>query len=487
MTNRTPFIFCIFACGLTGCTDPPDDAGSIVGNIPLADVACTSAQDGTWSRYGSTLDSAHCIKDSAFRDASNVSGLALAWEKNLPMGSTSTPAVADGIAYFGDWSGIGYAVDVKSGSELGTTNLSMIRGIPVQIHSTPLIDGDTVYVADSNAVTAVNRTSGEILWTSVVDTHPDVLLDSSPIIFGNQLFIGVSAIELTHEQPYDFTFRGSVVALDKTNGAQLWKTWLSQNDATSGAGVSVWSSASIDETRNLLYIGTGQGLEAPASPFSDSLLALDISTGAIVWQNQFTADDIYTTPVQGPGPDYDIGATPVLFRGKDGDLVGVGSKAGIFKALDRETGKLAWEVELPEASAVGGCMASPAVTSKVVYVNSNQWKDFGFFDGTQSPNDTSTTYALSADNGDILWKRKLSAPMFGALTVANGVVYQGLIDHKLVALDARTGVVLWCGDLPSSAGAGVSVAEGTLFVSYGFDFFKANNAPVEPNGVRAYR
>src|SRR4051794_11856322 len=57
--------------------------------------------------------------------------------------------------------------------------------------------------------------------------------------------------------------------------------------------------------------------------FSDSLLALDISTGAIVWQNQFTAGDVYTTPAEGPGPDYDIGATPVLFRGANRDLVGV--------------------------------------------------------------------------------------------------------------------------------------------------------------------
>src|SRR5690349_828678 len=108
MMNRTSSFLCLLACGLTaGCSDGDSiDPDSIVGDIPPADVACTSAQDGTWSRYGSTLDSAHCVMDSEFPDAAGVTGLAKAWEMELPKGATSTPAVADGVAYFGDWSGI---------------------------------------------------------------------------------------------------------------------------------------------------------------------------------------------------------------------------------------------------------------------------------------------------------------------------------------------------------------------------------------------
>jgi len=473
--NRTSFIFCLLACGLTGC---PIDDGSIVGNIPPEDVACTSAQDGTWSRYGGTLDGAHCVKDPAFRDAAVVSGLAVAWEKPLPKGATSTPAVANGVTYFGDWSGVLHAVKVQDGSELWSANLGTM-GV---VHSSPAVEGDAVYVAGRNTVAAIDRTTGAVRWTIVADDHPDVLLDSSPIVFGNRVLIGVASNELLTEKT-DYTFRGSIVAFDRASGAQLWKTWVSQNDMTSGAGVSVWSSATIDAMRNRLYVGTGQGYEKPASPLSDSLLALDLSTGAIVWKNQYTANDFYTVPAEGPGPDYDVGATPALFRGAGRDLVGVGSKAGIYKAVDRDSGEVVWKVELPSGSAVGGCMASSAVTSKVVYVNSNQWIDGPI----PSPDDTSTTYALSADTGAILWKRKLTAPVFGALTVANGVVYQGLIDHKLVALDARTGRELWRDTLPGAVGAGISVAGGTLFVSYGFEFFKAPGAPSTPSGVRAYR
>jgi polyvinyl alcohol dehydrogenase (cytochrome) len=103
------------------------------------------------------------------------------------------------------------------------------------------------------------------------------------------------------------------VGPDPTPVHELWRVYTTQNDATAGAGVSVWSSAAVDDQRKLVFIGTGQTYEQPASPRGDSLIAIRYETGEVAWVHQFTAGDVFTIAGGGPGPDADVGASPNLF------------------------------------------------------------------------------------------------------------------------------------------------------------------------------
>jgi polyvinyl alcohol dehydrogenase (cytochrome) len=241
--------------------------------------------------------------------------------------------------------------------------------------------------------------------------------------------------------------------------------------------VSVWSTAAIDEARHLLYIGTGNTYEAPASPRSDALMAIDYRTGAIAWLRQFTAGDVYTIFSPPPqGPDADIGAAPNLFRIGTRDVVGVGDKAGVYAVLDRDTGQTVWARSLPTGSHLGGIMTTAAYDHGTLYLASNQWTDLVDF---HDPGNTSTTFALDAKTGATKWHTDLPSAAFGALTYTNGVVFQPTVAGTVYALDARDGRVLWSDEPGGDLGSGVSIAAGIVLVPYGFWFFAA---PANPNG-----
>jgi polyvinyl alcohol dehydrogenase (cytochrome) len=341
-----------------------------------------------------------------------------------------------------------------------------------------------VYAATNNQVFSVNADDGSIVWSTTLDTHPNTLLESSPIVVDGLVIIGVAGFELLFDKP-EYTFRGGIVAMNAETGAEVWRVYTTQNDGTTGAGVSVWSSPAIDEKRHMLYIGTGQAYSAPASPLSDSVLAIDYRTGQLVWKNQFTPGDIFTVPDGGPGPDADIGATPNLIRVDGRDIVTVGSKAGLFKAIDRDSGATIWERQLGRGSTLGGIMTTAATDGNLIYVNSNSWIAYGFIlSNTHNALDTSTTYALDAKTGATVWSVKMPAPMFGAMALADGKLFHGLINGRIVALDAATGSLLFEDQAPGTIGSGFSIGHGRVYVGYGFSFFNGTSADA---GVISYK
>ncbi|HWB75680.1 MAG TPA: PQQ-binding-like beta-propeller repeat protein [Nannocystaceae bacterium] len=417
-----------------------------------------------WERYGLDANNSRYNEAERAIDPSSVACLQPRWQVDDLAGVTSTPAVVGGVVYFGDWGGLVHARDVVDGTPRWTTDVA------AQVNDSPLVTTDRVFVGDDDGwLHALDRETGEVIWRVELDAHPNAGIFSSPILAGDRLVIGVASIELS-ETLDDYTFRGSVVALDPDDGTELWRRYTTTDDAQAGAGVSVWSSAAYDEERAILYIGTGNTYEPPASPLSDSVLALELATGAIVWSRQFTEDDVYTIFMQQPqGPDADIGAAPNLFTIGDRDVLGVGDKAGVYAVLDRDDGETVWAVQLTEGSHLGGVMTTAAVGDGTIWVASNEWATSIFeFD---DPANHSSMFALSAEDGTQLWQRPLPFPAFGATTWAGGVVFQGTIDGTVHALDAATGVELWSVMPGGDIGGGFSVVDGTLYVGHGFWFF----------------
>ncbi len=59
------------------------------------------------------------------------------------------------------------------------------------------------------------------------------------------------------------------------------------------------------------------------------------------------------------------------------------------------------------------------------------------------------------------------------------MVFQPTINGTLYALDADDGTILWTTEPGADLGSGVTVADGRLYVPYGFWFFAA---PANPAG-----
>src|SRR5262249_9710100 len=139
---------------------------------------------------------------------------------------------------------------------------------------------------------------------------------------------------------------------------------------TAGAGVGVWSTPAVDVARGMLYVGSGNTYAPPTAPLADSILAIEYATGRLVWSRQFTAPDVFSAghPI---GKDADVGASPNLWRSKGRALVGAGDKAGVYHALDRDTGAVVWETTLPPGGLFGGDIGSAALVDGKLVVVSN--------------------------------------------------------------------------------------------------------------------
>lgn len=134
--------------------------------------------------------------------------------------------------------------------------------------------------------------------------------------------MGVSSLEETLPAAQCCTFRGSLVKLNVKTGKVIWRTYtLPDNGGKLGgyAGAAIWgSSPAIDVYRRHVYVGTGNLYTAPSEVLRcqavqnnqtgrpthpdqcigpnvnfNSILALDINSGKIVWSRQLGGYDVF--------------------------------------------------------------------------------------------------------------------------------------------------------------------------------------------------
>lgn len=421
-----------------------------------------------WPSFGP--DENHTRNNPAERmiGKTNVASLKTLWMKNLSGGMNGIPALVSGVLYFTDYAAL-YAVNPKTGGNLWTARVG-------ESQSSPLVTADAIYVSGGRSLFAFDK-MGKPKWTTPLNDHPNTTIISAPVLAGNVIVIGVAGNELAIAKT-DYTFVGYVKGVNKDTGAIVWtrpvsgaEVAIEGQSAKAGNGVSVWSSAVIDPERKLAFIGTGNSYEKPASDLSDALVAINYETGELVWHNQFSKDDVYVSaacPSRNCEEDFDIGASPNLLSIGEVPAVTVGSKGGIFKAINRETGATIWERELwmeTGRGAAGGIMTTAAIGENLIYTNSNKWMAHGFRrTGNHDPSDTSISFALDKASGAIVWQRALMRPAIGMALLANGVVYQALIDGSVYGLDAESGAVLWEGqNLGHDLAPGFNLTDGVLY------------------------
>ena len=419
-----------------------------------------------WLRVGLDLANTRAVTGETALDVDSVAGLASAWDVRGIDGMSGTPAVSGGVVYFGDWTGHVRALNRDDGTEVWNRRLG-----DRYIGGSVALDGDHVYAGTFDGrIVALARDTGEPVWDTQIGDHPKAVIFGSPVVVDGLVVVGVASFEVFVTGNPN-TFRGHIVALEAATGAERWRFYVTAGDATQAAGVSIWSSPAIDTERGVAYIGTGQSYGLPASPLSDSLLALDLQTGEEVWHTQFTADDAWTL-AQPTGLDADVGAMPNLFPVNGKDAVGVGDKAGTYRALDRDTGEILWEAPLTPGGTQGGVMASAAVADGTVYVTSN--------DASRDAD----MAALEADTGEEVWRAQLGAHVTGPVTWANGVLYVSDDSGRIAAYDAADGSRLWSYDVPFPAAGGIAVVDGVVYAGWGW--WLANPPANADGGVIAF-
>jgi quinoprotein glucose dehydrogenase len=179
-------------------------------------------------------------------------------------------------------------------------------------------------------------------------------ITSAPVVGRGVVVIGSSISDNVRvEAPL-----GTVRAFDARTGAARWSFDPLVHGGIIAGHANVWAPMSTDEDRGLVFLPTSSpspdfwgGKRPGNNEHSDSVVALRIETGELVWSFQTVHHDVW---------DYDLPAQPTLARIDTGDglrdVVIQPTKQGFVFVLDRDTGKPVWPVEerpVPQGGAEG--------------------------------------------------------------------------------------------------------------------------------------
>lgn len=412
-----------------------------------------------WVVYGHDLSNTRLNARERRINRRTIAQLTQKWTKNGLIGVSGTPTVSGRIAYFGDWTGTVWAVKAETGQEVWTAKIGG------NVIGAPAIQGDSVYTSSGSTLYRLDRATGTVLWKVVTNENPFAQINASPVVVDGLVLQGTAQFEeVVGKAP--FTFRGTIGAYDAETGREVWRFYTTPNDRTSGAGIGIWSTPAVDTRLGLVYVGTGQNISAPTGPLADSLLAIDYKTGTLRWSRQFTNPDVFGVG-HFTGKDADVGASPNLWTSKGRPLVGVGDKAGVYHALDRDTGAVVWETKLTPGSTFGGVLGSSAFVDGKLIVSSNIGDP-----ATNAPTKVASVFALDPASGALVWKAAdFTGNIFAPVSAVRGVAFVGTDAGTLAALDTRTGGRLWSHAAPAKTACGPSVVNGRVLWGYGFTLF----------------
>lgn len=382
-----------------------------------------------------------------------------------------TPAAADSVIYALGTNGL-FAFDAMSGAVLW-------RDASVHGTSSPTVDGQRIFVNDGKSVLhALNVGDGSQLWQATIDSHPRAAGFSSPVVADGLVIVGSASTEEVVAKT-NATFRGSLVAFDVATGKEVWRHYTAQPPDT---GVAIWSSPSVDVEAGVVYATTGNNYTGDAGSTSDSIFALRLTDGQLIWNRQLSGGDVFTIP-NPRSPDSDFGTNPVLFdamiAGTRRKLLGAGQKSGVFWALDRATGEIVWRRKVSGGSAlIGGVFNNGAFDGRRLLVAGNNGDSIG--PGSEPANGnsnpiglpiarTSVLEALDPADGAVIWERQLPAWVWAPITVANGVGFVSA-DRELQAFDLASGEKLWTMQTEGTIASGAAIADGHLYFGSGIGY-----------------
>ena len=457
------------------------------------DAPRVKAAPDEWSTAGVDLLNSRAVAGGAL-SVESVRGLEERWSADLEeLGSLSTvPIVVDGTVYVQGGSGAVAALDLQTGDRRW---LSEATGPNIGPYGVA-VDDDQVYALDGSVgVLALDRATGAQVWATDVTATDSTGIDIQPVIAGDLVL--VSSVPVSLNGIYAGGDRGVISALDRHTGEVRWEFDTVEGDDLWGnpevnSGGGAWYPPAVDVERGLVYVGVANPAPFPGTPehpngtsrpgdnlYTNSLVALDLATGALAWFHQVTPHDIF---------DRDQVHAQIVELADGADVVVSSGKSGVVVGLDPDDGTVRWEAEVgvhdnddltqldgPTTIApgtYGGVLTPPASQDGVVYlpvVNApaEVRPDATAYFGAEMGQLDGEVVAISAASGDVLWSTEVPGDPLGGATVVNDLVLTTLLDGTLVAMDRATGEILHTMDLGAGTNGWMAVAADTLFVPVG--------------------
>ncbi|MEQ6378105.1 PQQ-binding-like beta-propeller repeat protein [Bacillaceae bacterium S4-13-56] len=290
-------------------------------------------------------------------NADNIADLKAEWVTSLGSGSATkysgeaTPLVYDGVMFVVTGENNVSAIDVTTGDKIWEYVPHIAEKLDTVCcgwtsRGVALGDGK-VYVGLLDArLVALDQKTGEVVWeTEVAQWEEGYTITSAPLYYDGKVYTGVSGGE--------YGIRGRLTAYDADLGREIWRfytipgpeevghdTWPADNKAWLTGGAPVWQTPAVDPELNMIYFAAGN-----TSPdldgsnregdnlFSDSILALDATTGDYKWHFQEVHHDIWDLDPASPVILYDVEMDGEMKKG-----IAQAGKTGWVYFLDRTNG-----------------------------------------------------------------------------------------------------------------------------------------------------
>ena len=473
-------------------------------------------------------------------NAADVAKLKVKWAFSMSGGGQ--PVVVGDWLFITNRNGKFYALDAKTGCVHWAVEDAASRTTPMVIRSSISPSGWATFIGvGKRVVRAFDAQSGKEIWHSEsLENHIASNITGTPVVSGDQLFVPLSSGEEVFAMQPKYsccTFRGSLAALDLKTGQKQWQTYMIteplQPTRTNAngiqmqgpAGAPIWASPTVDAKRGLVYVVTGDSYTDATTNGDDAIVAVEMKTGKVRWRNQVTTNDNFIVGCSGPvkvancptptGPDFDFGATPILFKHGNKQIIVAGQKSGSVYGVDPDTGRTLWKTAVGAGSPLGGIEWGIGADTKYVFVPNSDigeiFNEIAAAAGAPSPIPENAVagkpglFALDPFTGKIVWNAP--APMApchyagdrskdftkGACVRAQsaapaampGVVFSGTLDGWFRAYDAATGKILWefsttaqtyntVNGNPAQPGGGIdgmgpTIAGGMVYTMSGFN------------------
>jgi len=370
--------------------------------------------------------------------------------------------------------------DVRTGK-----NIKWVAALGSQSYGNPTVANGVVLIGTNNEATrdpnqagdrgvvmAFAESNGEFLWQATFEKllsgrandWPFQGIASSPLVIGEVAYFVsnrgvVNAVDIRgfHDGEND----GPITDEPLTGTHDVDFLWTFDMMEEVGSFPHNLSNSSPVAWDGLLYICTSNGQDEShvniPSPRAPALIALDIKTGKLVWEDGSPGDRIlhgqWSTPAVGM-----IGGVMQVVHGQ-GD--------GWIRGFNAKTGEKLWEFDSNPKESVwpktrNEVIATPVIYDNKVFIANGQDPEHGEGVGH--------LYAIDATKrGDItetgrIWHYTDIRRSISTASIKDGLLYIPDFSGFVHCLDIATGKQIWMHDMFAAMWSSTMVADGKIYV-----------------------
>jgi outer membrane protein assembly factor BamB len=365
-------------------------------------------------------------------------------------------------------------------------NVKWVAALGSQAYGNPVVSGGMVFVGTNNellrdpkqggdrgVLMAFRESDGEFLWQITheklaagrVNDWPYQGVASSPLVEGERLYYVSNRCELICLDTKGFTdggendgpFKGEKLTGPK-DADIIWKFDMIEEVGSHPHNLANCSPVSFGD---LVYVSTSNGQDEShvnvPSPKAPSIIAVNKNTGKLAWEDNSVGERIL----------HGQWASPTVGKIGGVDQVIMGQGDGWIRGYEALTGKKLWEFDTnPKDSAWpktrNELISTAVVWDNRVYIANGQDPEHG--EGVGHLYCIDATKRGDITKSGLVWHYDKIRRSISTHAIYDGLIYYPDFSGFLHCLDAKTGKALWVHDMFAAVWGSPLAVDGKLYL-----------------------